>query len=246
MELPIIYEDDDIITVNKPAGLLVHAARSGDARPSVSLWAAERFPHIQGVGEKLVLPDGSAIERSGVVHRLDRDTSGVLLLAKNQKAFEHLKAQFQGRMITKIYHAVVQGKMKERDGVIDAPIGRSRGDVRKKSTDKHATGKIREARTLYKRLAANDEFSFVEAQPLTGRTHQIRAHLQSIGHPIVCDALYAPKKICPNPPGRLALHARAVEFTTLSGTRLRLEAPLPEELASFVDSQFPEFNKLSQ
>lgn len=240
MELSIIYDDDDIIAVNKPAGLLVHAAHSGDTRESVSLWAAERFPNMKGVGEKFVLPDGGAVERSGIVHRLDRDTSGVLLLAKHQKAFEYLKEQFQGRTITKTYNAIVYGKMKESNGVVDTPIGRSRGDVRKKSAGKHAQGRIREAKTLYKRLAANNDFSFVEVQPLTGRTHQIRAHLKSIGHPVVCDELYAQKKVCPVPPGRLALHAKAIEFTALSGARLRLEAPLPEELARFAGEQFSE------
>jgi 23S rRNA pseudouridine1911/1915/1917 synthase len=226
--VPIIYEDDTVVAVNKPAGLVVHAD-GRTVEPTLAEWMRTRYPQSATVGEPLVLADGTSIDRPGVVHRLDRDTSGVIVLAKTAEAFEHLKQQFQKRLIHKRYSAFVYGTVKEKTGSIDFPIGKSRGDFRRWSAQHGARGTLREARTEYTVLCAGPKASFVEAIPQTGRTHQIRVHFQAINHPVVCDQLYAPGR----PPlfgfGRLALHARLLRFSLLAGGTVTVEAPLPED-----------------
>jgi 23S rRNA pseudouridine1911/1915/1917 synthase len=226
MDIKIIYEDDDIIAVNKPAGIIVHGVVD-----SLVDWLIKKYQGIKNVGE-----DKS---RPGIVHRLDKDTSGVLLIAKNQKTFEYLKEQFQKRKIKKKYIALVWGKLKGEKGIIDLPIGKSKSDFRKKSTRK-AIGKIREAITEYKTLqvvksSAFDNYTLVEVYPKTGRTHQIRVHFKAIGHPIVCDKLYGPKKQeCPFGLSRHFLHASSLELTLPNGARIKLEADLPEDLSRII------------
>jgi 23S rRNA pseudouridine1911/1915/1917 synthase len=189
----------------------------------------KNYPDTKDVGESLVLSDGTIIKRPGIVHRLDRDTSGILLIAKNQESFLNLKEQFQNRTIQKSYRAFVYGEMKEIEGVIDRPIGRSTNDFRKWSAQRGARGKMREAITEYKVLNKKDGFSYVEVNPKTGRTHQIRVHFKAINHEIVCDKLYAPKKECALGFERLALHSYSIEFNLIGGKRLNLEAELPND-----------------
>lgn len=245
--IPILYEDDDVLAVNKPAGLVVHADGKTD-EPTLVDWILERYPNIKDVGEpmRLMTPDDKLeiIYRPGIVHRLDRETSGVLVIAKHQSAFLFLKKQFQGRETEKTYRAFVYGELKNDSGVIDRPIARSTGDFRKWSATRGVRGKEREAVTEYRVLARFQElaleskgypwkdpdfFSFLEIKPKTGRTHQIRVHLKAINHPVVCDKLYASRRDCALGFNRLALHAFSLKFKLLNGKDVVVEAPYPED-----------------
>ncbi|HYC83446.1 MAG TPA: RluA family pseudouridine synthase [Candidatus Paceibacterota bacterium] len=233
-EILIIYEDADVLVVNKPAGLTVHAdGFSGE--PTLVDWLLDNRPEIKGIGEAMTLPSGQIIDRPGIVHRLDRDTSGCMIVAKTQEAFVSLKEQFQGRQVQKSYRALVYGDIKTDKGIIDFPIGRSRKDPRMRSAHKGASGKLREALTHYKVLERFDGYSYLEAFPKTGRTHQIRVHLKAIHHPIVCDALYAPGRSCLPGMDRQALHAFRLEAVLPSGRREAFEAPLPDDFQTALD-----------
>src|SRR3989344_2837653 len=220
----IIYEDADIIVLDKPAGLVVHP----DGRtqePSVSEWFVSKHPESKDVGE----PMGD-IERPGVIHRIDRETSGVLLLAKTKAGYRSLKEQFQKREIEKIYHLFVYGNLKDDTGTINLPIARSASNFRKWSAERGARGEKREAITFFRVIKRADDGSstFVEAKPKTGRTHQIRVHFKAIHYPVVCDKLYASNKPCLLGFNRLALHASAISFKNTEGKKVTIEAPYPE------------------
>ena len=233
-DIEIIYEDDNVLAVNKPAGLVVHS----DGRtkePTLSDWVLGHYPQTKDVGESIVLSDGSDIKKYGIVHRLDRETSGVILIAKNQDTFLFLKRQFQDRKIKKVYRAIVYGNLKSERGTVDKPIGRSKGDFRKWTTGSGIRGTARDAITEFKVLVRWRSFSYLEIYPKTGRTHQIRVHLKSIGHPVMCDRLYAPKKECALGFSRVALHALSVDFALRGGNRLKLEAPLPDDFKHAVE-----------
>jgi len=239
MDIPIIYEDDQMLAVNKPAGLLVHSS-GREGQETIVRWLVERYPGLKDVGEDLKISSGKTIFKSGIVHRLDRETSGVLLVAKTQDTFAFLKKQFQERLIKKAYRIIVYGRVKEKEGVIDLPIGRSASDWRKRIAGTGRTvGTTRPAVTRYMVLAATDEYSYLEVYPETGRTHQIRVHLKAIGHPVVCDPLYAPKRECPSVLGRLALHAFAVELRGLKVGALKIEASLPDDFGRGLETLFP-------
>ena len=228
LDIVVLFEDDDVIAINKPAGLVVHE----DGRtiePSVVDWIRTTYPSIIGVGEPMTLQNGNTIDRPGIVHRLDRDTSGVLLIAKNQDAFLSLKQQFQKHEIEKRYHAFVYGSLKELAGTIDKPIGRSTGDFRKWSSGKGTRLHTRPAITRYTVLLQNKEAAYLDLSPKTGRTHQIRVHLQTIGHPVVCDSRYAPNKAPILGFKRLALHAASLTCTLPSGQKATFEAPEPDD-----------------
>jgi len=228
MDIQILYEDPHILAVDKPAGLVVHSDGRTE-EPTLTQWALHHYPAMQGVGEPLVFSDGRVIDRPGVVHRLDRETSGVLLLAKDQETFLWLKHEFQNRHISKTYNAFVYGALKEARGVIDRPIGKSRGDFRRWSAQPGARGELREAITEYSVLGSSPEFTFLEVRPKTGRTHQIRVHFKAVHHPVVCDKLYAPNHKPALGFERLALHARRLELTRPSGERIVIEAPLASD-----------------
>ncbi len=226
----IIYEDHDILAIDKPAGLVVHP----DGRtkePSVSDWFVEKYPEAREVGEPMRLTGGEVMARPGIVHRLDRETSGVLLLAKTQIGFQVLKEQFRKGEIEKIYHLFVYGILKDDRGTVNLPIGRSTSDFRKRSAQRGARGEKRVAVTYFQVLKRADDKSatFVEARPKTGRTHQIRVHFKALNHPVVCDKLYAPNKTCLLGFNRLALHAHAVTFRDVSSKTATVEAPYPED-----------------
>lgn len=226
--IEIIYEDEHILAINKPAGLVVHADGK-ISEPSVADWVLRNFPDMRDIGESWIAPDGTTIYRPGIVHRLDRDTSGALLLCKDQETFIVMKEKFQGREVSKIYHAFVYGEMKDNEGTIDRPIARSRKDFRLWSAQRGARGNAREAITDFKVLRRGGGCSFVELKPRTGRTHQLRVHLKAINHPIVCDGLYAPKREPVFGLSRLALHASSVSFEFLSDGEISITAPLPAE-----------------
>lgn len=235
--IPILYEDKDVIVLDKPAGLIVHADGKTD-EPTLVDWLVAKYPKIVGIGEKTVLSNGNEINRSGIVHRLDRETSGAIIVAKNQPTFLFLKRQFSRRQISKAYHAFVHQWLKKDDGTIDKPIGRSAHHFREKSVSPDAVGLRREALTYYRALGrlseAGKNFSFVEVLPKTGRTHQIRVHLKSIGHPVVCDKLYAPRLPAALGFSRLALHSRTLIFRNSSGEQVSVEAPYPRDFRSAV------------
>jgi len=189
MNIEIIYEDDDVVVINKPSGILMHQDRHHTGM-TVADWHVARIPSVAEVGEPLRTPS-EVIARPGVVHRLDAETSGVLLLVKHQDAFVHMKKQFHDRLVKKAYRAFVYGKMKEGEGKVTRPIGRSARDFRLRSAEKGAKGLLRDAYTEWKCLLTTSEHSYLELFPGTGRTHQLRVHLKSISHPIVADTLYA-------------------------------------------------------
>jgi len=232
----ILYEDGDMLVVNKPAGLVVHPD-GRTVEPSVSEWFAQTYPDSKEVGESIEKTSGEIIERAGIVHRIDRDTSGILLLAKTKEGYECLKDQFKNRQIEKIYQVFVYGNIKEDRGTINLPIGRSTSNFKQWSAEKGARGEKREAITYFQILkrASDKSWSFVEAKPKTGRTHQIRVHFKAIQHPVVSDKLYAPKKKGLLGFKRLALHARSITFNTVFGKPMTIEAPYPEDFQHAMD-----------
>lgn len=230
MEIPIIYEDELMLVVNKPTGLMVH----GDGRSSestLSEWVLETYPEIKNVGELWVNQKEQAIPRPGIVHRLDKDTSGVMVIAKTSESFEFLKKQFQDREVQKIYHAFVYGNIKEDEGVIDKQIGKSKKDFRQFSAQPGARGTKRDAVTAFRILARteNKEACYVEMSPKTGRTHQLRVHMKAIHHPIVCDSLYASNRESLLDFKRLALHSYIITITTQNKEKMTFTAPLPKD-----------------
>ncbi len=221
MENPeIIYEDENILVINKPSGLLVHPTEKSK-EPTLVDWLIERYPEIKNVGDAPEI-------RPGIVHRLDKDVSGVILIARNQEYFEYLKKLFQTGGIKKNYLALVYGSVEPKTGVIKKPIYLKPGTTKRSVWQ----GKmVKEAITEYRVIKSikDETFSFLKVMPKTGRTHQIRVHLASIGHPIVGDTLYGKKT---NPFGlkRLFLHAESLEFEATGGQRIKIESGLPEEL----------------
>ncbi len=240
-EIEILFENDDVMVINKPAGIMVHEDGYNEEETVVD-WFLHREPSARGVGEPGYSPKGQELERSGVVHRLDRDTSGVMILAKKQEAFLHLKDQFQDRLAKKEYIALVYGAMKEKWGTISLPIGRSPRDHRKRLAGNKAVGTLREAETNWECLKVGEyngeRFSEVRLKPKTGRTHQIRVHLKSISRPVVGDALYAASEMKnSNNLGlsRMALHAAALTITLPNGEEMTFSAPLPLEMQKASD-----------
>jgi len=237
IDIPILYEDDNLLVVNKPAGLVVH----GDGRSKDETlvdWLIEKYPDLKLVGESMLGPKGEEILKPGIVHRLDKDTSGVLVVAKNQTTYQVLKEQFQNHLIKKTYRLLVTGEFKQvegEEGTIDLPIGRSKKDPRIRVARLKSPSKLRDAITDYKILKKFKGFTYVEAYPKTGRTHQIRVHFKAIGHPLAGDSLYGSN--LPTLPGlnRQALHAYCLEFS-LQDKKFKIEAPLPADFQTALES----------
>jgi 23S rRNA pseudouridine1911/1915/1917 synthase len=221
LPVEILYEDADVIAVNKPAGMVVH---SGAGRHSGTLVNA-LLHHFQALSQV------SGTLRPGIVHRLDRLTSGVILVARTDTAHRHLAEQFSSRQVEKVYLALVHGLVKTERGRITTPI--IRDPVRRiRMTAKLARG--RSANTEYTVLRRFDKFTLLEVRIGTGRTHQIRVHLASVGHPVAGDKLYgAPASTL----GRYFLHAQRITFTSpTSGNRITVVAPVPVELQDYLDN----------
>lgn len=235
-EIEIIYEDENFVAVNKPAGLLVHSIKVRDKGSEIKKgeltlvdWIIEKYPDIKKVGDDPEM-------RPGIVHRLDKNTSGVIIIAKNQEYFDYLKKFFQTHEMKKIYFALVYGRVKENKGVIEKPISLKADSIKRTVWDGKMTKEaITEYKVLKRFLKDNSEFTLLQAEPKTGRTHQIRIHFSSIGHPIVGDSLYGPKE---NLFGlhRQFLHAHSLEFSKSNGQRIKIEADLPEELSAIIDT----------
>ena len=225
----IVYEDNNILVLNKPAGLITHPKNISDTQDSVTSWLIEKYPDIKNVGEPFIA-SGKEVPRAGVVHRLDKDTSGLLMVAKDNKSFFYLKNLFQERKIKKLYLALANGRPKESKGIISAPLGR----IGLKRTTKIIGKKLidqKDAVTEYRTVKEFKGYTLLEVSPRTGRTHQIRVHLNSIGTPVVGDNIYGFKKSTqPANFERLFLHAYKLEFVTPDGKKLVLETDLPDEL----------------
>jgi len=228
MHIEIIYDDNDVFVINKPAGLLVHGTKPRNTKDekTVARWLVKRYPEIARVGD-------DPARRPGIVHRLDKDTSGVMIIAKNQDTFTYLKNVFKNRNIIKIYRAIVHGAMTRGRGTIEKPISLKSGTVVRTV---HGGKMTKEAITEYRALEMFKDFSWVEILPKTGRTHQIRLHLASINHPIVGDPLYGKKKKTPIPGvTRQMLHAYSAEFSMPKGKRIRVVADLPEDMTNALE-----------
>ncbi len=230
--LNVVYEDADCLVVDKPAGVLTHPTATRLQNTLAGALIA-RYPSIATVGEDPMRP--------GIVHRLDEDTSGLLVVAKTQKAFEFLKRQFMGRTVRKIYLALVDGNPAQKEGVIEYAIRPSTTNPAKRVVVKHVPPRgsgipikssVREAETRYRVMESfGNRFALLELHPKTGRTHQIRVHLAAIGHPVVGDTLYGSKTRVP----RHLLHASHLEFERPNHKILKLESPLPKDFRAFLN-----------
>lgn len=227
VEIVVRHADDDVIVVAKPAGLVVHPG-AGHENGTLVSGLLDRFPEIEGVGDR---------SRPGIVHRLDRETSGLLVVARSPRAYESLVVQLSGRTIERVYTALVWGVPTARRGIVDAPIGRS--EARRTRMAVRSEG--RPARTAYavERTWSAPCVALLECRLETGRTHQIRVHLAAIGHPIVGDGAYRGVRDS-LPLRRPFLHAGALAFDhPATGERLRFEEPLAPELVAVLDRLGP-------
>lgn len=230
MELPkVIYQDDDLLILDKPTDWVVNEADTTKHLDTVQQWLSDNFDYEIAKNKEL---------RSGIVHRLDKPTSGVLVVAKNKASMENIQAQFKNREVQKTYVALAHGKVEPEEGVIDVPVGRLVWNKRKFGVVPGG----REATTKYKVLnnyeKAGDEYTLLELFPKTGRTHQIRVHLKHLGYPIVADKTYAGRKTwrhdtkwCP----RLFLHAKKIEFKhPKTDKKVKFESDLSDDLTESI------------
>lgn len=240
VEPEVIFETKDYVVLDKPIGLLAHPTEKGETN-TLANWLIKKYPKMEKIGQEQ--------HRAGIIHRLDRDVSGVMLAVKTNKAFEHLKALFKKREVNKEYTAIVYGQVSNEIGEIELPIGRNK-DGQFVAHPKKGTEKFNEkdklAKTKYSVLEYLKGYTLLKVNILTGRTHQIRAHLSAIGHPIIGDKIYKPKKKFFNflrskikvvDPGRIFLHSTKIGFKDLNGTWQEYESPLPTELNKFIDAK---------
>jgi 23S rRNA pseudouridine1911/1915/1917 synthase len=227
-KVEVIFTSDDVVVVNKPDGLVVHSDGRTE-EPNLCDWVLEHYPEAEGVGEPIEKKNGGIIARPGIVHRLDRDTSGALIIARTDEAHAHLKSQFKNREVEKEYAVFVHGRIEALRFEVDKPLGRSTGDFRRWSVPPHIRGEARAAHTDFETILAGEKATYLKAFPKTGRTHQIRVHLKSLHHPVVADELYAPGFKPVLGFTRQALHARAITFKLPDGTVIAAEAPLPAD-----------------
>ena len=214
--LDILYEDDDILVVNKPKGMVVHPALGHYTHTLVNAVMFHCGKDLSGI---------NGVLRPGIVHRIDMDTTGSLLICKNDVAHQILAEQLKDHSITRRYHAVVTGNLKSDTGTVNAAIGRHPTDRKKMSTKSNSP---RSAVTHYKVLERFGDYTYIECELETGRTHQIRVHMASIGHPILGDKIYGPAK-CPFKLEGQTLHAKILGITHPStGKYMEFDAPLPE------------------
>jgi 23S rRNA pseudouridine1911/1915/1917 synthase len=262
MKIKILFEDKNILVLDKPAGVAVHADARTTKEKTVADFIAQYDKSIANVGEPMTIEhkgEKVIIKRPGIVHRLDKETSGVLIVAKNQKTFEMLKEQFQNHKIKKVYRAFVYGYVSDpkaslltgKRGVINVSIGRSPNDIRMWTAGRGARPPLREAITEYiildrfmdKKGKVADpiehQFSYIEVYPKTGRTHQIRVHMRYINHPVVSDPLYRGAKGKALGMERLALHAYSITFRLSNGELKTIEAPFPTDFKKAISSYIP-------
>lgn len=211
----VVYEDKDIIVVNKPKGMVVHPANGNPDGTLVNAILAMCKDSLSGIGGEI---------RPGIVHRLDKDTSGLLIIAKNDEAHVKMSKQIQDRLVTKKYIALVKGVVKDDEATIDMPIARSKVDRKKMAVDKDG----KQAVTHFKVIKRYKGYTLLEIKIDTGRTHQIRVHMAKIGYPVVGDMVYSNGRNEFGVEGQM-LHAKSLEFShPITGKKMHLEAPLPE------------------
>lgn len=241
MKPEILFENKHVVIIDKPIGIIVHPDERQDEY-TIAQWMKETYG-VRGVGDE---------GREGVVHRLDRNTSGVLVLAKDQIAFTLLKRQFRDHSVRKVYRAIVEGHIRHETGMISLPIARAKSDFRKRTIvdmfSQDTRGEEREAITRYKVLARTvapngRQYSYVECYPLTGRTHQIRAHFRGIRHPIIGDDLYGSAQGKTDAP-RSMLHALSITIDlpedSEGSKEYTIKAPLPEDMVTILQAlNFP-------
>lgn len=218
IDLPVIYQDDNVMVINKPSGVISHARGRYFDEPSVASFIRQ--------DSKDTKFDSAPSERAGIVHRLDRATSGVMITAKNPEAMSHLQKQFSNRSVKKTYLAIIEGSLPTDEGKIDMPIGRNP----KVPSTFHVTDEGKPAITRYRTIANTGNYTLLKLSPETGRTHQLRVHLSELKHPIVGDSLYKGKEA-----SRLMLHAASLEITLPDGQRKVFSAPTPLEFKRLVD-----------
>ncbi len=212
IDLPIIYEDEDVTVLNKPAGVLTHSKGALNTEATVASFI-----------KPLLTDKNLAGNRAGIVHRLDRGTSGVIITAKNEKTLKWLQKQFSTRKVDKTYHAIVEGEPKPRQAVVDAPIERNP----KKPQTFRVGSSGKPSQTRYKVLQTFGTVSLLELNPQTGRTHQLRVHLKYIGHPVVGDRVYG------HAGDNLYLHASSLELTLPGSRKVKFEVPEPRIFKKF-------------
>jgi 23S rRNA pseudouridine1911/1915/1917 synthase len=245
LEIPIIFEDNDYAVINKPAGVTVNRAETTKNEQTIQDWAEKKFSITYKVarskyGDQDWNPEEDFYSRGGIVHRLDKETSGILLIAKTPSAFVNLQKQFRERLVKKTYTALAHGIISPKKGEIDVPVGRL-------PWNRNRFGVLpggRESKTEYAVISyyqisdEREQLSFVELYPQSGRTHQIRVHLKYLNHPIFSDFLYAGRKTARkdrNYLSRVFLHAAIISFQKPStGELVSYEAPLADELAAFL------------
>ena len=254
--LNIIYEDKDVIVIDKPAGIAVHPKDRYDKSKTIVLLLYRHFPEIKNVGDPSNASE-HGILRPGIVHRLDKETSGLMVIAKNNDAFFELKKQFQERKVEKKYIALVSGVLEKKSGTIEIPLVKAgpktqtrytihppaiRQQLRSAGGQLWRAGNIRytkaakPALTQYRVLKHCKDYTLVEVTPKTGRQHQIRVHFASINHPVACDKLYGRKaKKCPSGLERHFLHASYLKFR-LKNALMEFESALPEDLKKALSS----------
>ncbi|MBI2984075.1 MAG: RluA family pseudouridine synthase [Candidatus Kerfeldbacteria bacterium] len=223
----VVFEDDNLLVINKPSGLVVHPA-PGIRERTVYDWAVQHAPAIGGIGDQPQL-------RGGIVHRLDRDVSGLMVIAKSQPMFDFLKSRFQEHAVEKEYLALVHGRLTDTSGRIDFAIAR-KADHSGLMVARPKSQEGKEAATLFTVERHIKNLTLVRVRTLTGRSHQIRVHFKAIGHPLVGDPLYrirGQKRLRITPP-RPFLHATVLGFTDLAGQRRKFEAPLPNDLQQYL------------
>ncbi len=221
--IEVIYEDSDIIVVNKPKGLVVHPANGNWDGTLVNAIMAMCKDSLSGIGGEV---------RPGIVHRLDKDTSGLLIIAKNDKAHLNMSNQIKDRQVKKIYYALVRGIVKENEATINMPIGRSSKDRKKMAVTKNG----KEAVTHFSVIERFKKYTLLEVKIDTGRTHQIRVHLSEIGYPVVGDEVYSNGKNEFGVHGQL-LHAKSLDFKhPITGKEMHLEAELPGEFSNILET----------
>jgi len=251
MKIPILFENNNLLAINKPSGLVVHGDGKTD-EPTVVDWILENYPQVNGVGENMFInykDQELELSRPGIVHRIDRDTSGILVISKTQESFDYLKELFKNKKIKKTYQALVYGHIKNDVGIIDQPIGRNTKDFRMKMAGDHARGKLREAQTEYRVIerytdldskkdvqGQHQKYTLVQCQPKTGRTHQIRVHLKWLNHPIVADSLYRGKRKEVLGMSRTALHAYVISFIDSDENDVSVTCDMPEDIVNAIAS----------
>lgn len=219
--LEVVYEDDDIIAVNKPRGMIVH--------PSGAIISGTLVNALLFYSDSL--SDINGVLRPGIVHRLDKDTTGLLLVAKNQKAHISLQEQFKNRTVDKYYYALIHGSFREDMGIIEFPIARSKKDRKKMAVDPSGRPSI----TKYETVSKYSGYSFVKVQLLTGRTHQIRVHFSYLGHPIIGDTVYSHQKNEFHVEGQL-LHSFSIEFDhPRTSERIKLSCEIPQDFKEILE-----------